>query len=88
MGNGDVVAVDGVGVGLGSGGVGGLVVRDDLVAEEVEVDPGVGAAAFGAAEDGAVEVAGGGEVVDGESDVEGTKLGQRNAPRRINVMAA
>jgi len=45
-------------------------VGDDLVAEEVEVDPLVRAAAFGTAERGAVEVACGIEVVDGEGDVE------------------
>jgi hypothetical protein len=51
----------------------GLVVGDDLVAEEVEVDPVVGAAALGTAQDGAVEVAGGGEIVNGKGDVEGSK---------------
>ena len=39
-------------------GKGRAQVQGDLVAEEVEVDPGVGAAAFAAAEDAAVEVAG------------------------------
>ena len=51
----------------------GLQVGDDLMAEEVEVDPVVGAAALRAAQNGAVKVAGGGEVVDGEGDVEGSK---------------
>ena len=70
--NGDVVAVDGVGRRRGGGA--GFVVGYDLVAEEVEVDPDVGAATFGAAEDGAVEMAGGGEVVYGEGDVEGAEF--------------
>jgi len=70
VGDGDGVSVDGVVVGgVGRGGIAWLEVGDDLVAEEVEVDPLVGAAAFGTAEDGAVEVAGAGEVVDREGDV-------------------
>ena len=48
-----------------AGGVGG-----DLVAEEVEVHPGLGAAAFAAAEDLAIEPAGGLEVADEEGEVE------------------
>ena len=43
---------------------------DDLVAEEVEVDPVVSAAALGTAQDGAIEMAGGGEIVNREGDVE------------------
>ena len=43
---------------------------DDLVAEEVEVNPVIGAAALGAAQDGAVKVAGGRKVVNREGDVE------------------
>ena len=46
---------------------------DDLMAEEVEVDPVVGAAALRAAQDGAVKVACGGEIVNGEGDVEGAQ---------------
>ncbi len=73
VGDGDIVVVDGVAVGgvavAGCGG--GLEVRDDLVAVEIEVDPVVGAAAFGAGEDGAVEVARGVEVVDWKGDVKG-----------------
>ena len=63
----------------GSAGAGGFgfVVGDDLVAEEVEVDPVVGAAALRAAQDGAVKVAGGGEIVDGEGDVEGAEQTHR-----------
>ena len=48
MRDGNVVAVDGIVVGLVAVG-GGLQVGDDLVAEEIEVDPLCGAAAFGAA---------------------------------------
>ena len=44
---------------------------DDLVAEEIEVDPFIRAAAFGAAEQAAVEVARGGEIVDRKGEVEG-----------------
>jgi hypothetical protein len=42
----------------------------ELVAEEVEIDPFRVGTAFGAAEDGAVEMAGGFEVVYGDGDVE------------------
>jgi hypothetical protein len=53
-----------------AGGVG-----RDLVAEEIEVDPGIGAASLGAAEDIAVEPAGRGEIPNEEREVEG--LGHR-----------
>ena len=43
---------------------------DNLVAEEVKVDPSLGAAAFGTAEGAAIEAARGVQVVDRESDVE------------------
>ena len=46
---------------------------DDLVAVEVEIDPMVGAAAFGAAEQLAVEAPRGGEIVDRKGKVEGRK---------------
>jgi hypothetical protein len=49
-------------------------VRDDLMAAEVEVDPFGRTAAFRTAEQAAVEGAGGGEVVDGEGDVEGREV--------------
>ena len=52
------------------GGEGLAEVQRDLVAEEVEVDPGVGAAAFGAAEHAAIEAAGFVEVADVEGEVE------------------
>src|SRR5215204_2221131 len=45
-------------------------VRRDLVAEEIEVDPGVGAASLGAAEDIAVEPAGRGEIPNEECIME------------------
>ena len=56
--------------------------RDDLVAVEIEVDPVVGAAAFGAAEDGCVEVASGVEVVDWKGDVKGLDGHGSMIPRR------
>ena len=46
---------------------------DDLVAVEIEIDPMVGAAAFGAAEQFAVEAPRGGKVVDRKGEVEGRK---------------
>src|SRR6185437_16824423 len=46
------------------------LVRDDLVPEEIEVDPVVAAAAFGAAEELPVEAARQGQVGDGEREVE------------------
>jgi hypothetical protein len=45
------------------------------VAEEIEVDPVVRAAALRAAENGAIKVTCGLEVVDGKGDVEGSKSG-------------
>ena len=73
MRDGNLVAVDWIAVvgGDATGRGGGLEVRDDLVAVEIEVDPVVGAAAFRAAEDGCVEVARGVEVVDRKGDVKG-----------------
>ena len=68
VGDGNVVAVDGVVVGGAVGG-GGLEVRDDLVAEEIEVDPLRGAAALGTAQGGSVEGASGVEVVNRKGDV-------------------
>jgi hypothetical protein len=59
VGDGDIVAVDRVAVGVVFGGGFGLVVGDDLVAEEVKVDPVVGAATLRAAQDASIEVAGG-----------------------------
>ena len=55
MGDGDIVAIDRVGVqGLVSFGA-GFEVDDELVAVKIEVHPLIGAAAFFAAEDIAIE---------------------------------
>ena len=43
---------------------------DDLVAEEIEIDPMLSASTFAAAEQFAVKVAGGGKVVDRKGKVE------------------
>ena len=51
-------------------GAAGREVRDELVAVQVPVDPGVGAAALLEAEHLAVEAAGGVEVVDRHGEVE------------------
>ena len=56
------MAVDGVVVELG--GEAGFEVGDDLVAVEVEVDPFVRGAAFGAAQETSIEVTGELEVMD------------------------
>jgi hypothetical protein len=52
------------------GGEGFAQVKGDLVAEKVEVDPGVGAAAFGAAQDVAIETACAVEVANVEGKME------------------
>ena len=44
---------------------------DDLVAVEIEVDPVLGAAPFGAAQQLAVEAARGGQIVDRKGEMEG-----------------
>ena len=49
--------------------------RDDLMAEEVEVDPLVSGASFGAAESLAIEGASGVEVIDRKGNVEGREGG-------------
>ena len=46
-------------------------VGDDLVAVEVEIDPGFAAASLGAAQQPAIEGASGGQVMDGEGEMEG-----------------
>ena len=63
-----VVAVDGAGRLMPD--LLGRQVRDDLVAVEIEVDPDVAGAAFGATEQGAVKGAGLGQVADGKGEVE------------------
>ena len=57
----------------------GRQVGDHLVAVQVPVDPGVGAAALRQAEDFAVEVAGGSQVVDGHRQVESRDGGVKNS---------
>ncbi len=57
------------GIALGRAGLGRGQVGHDLVAVEVEVNPVFGAAAFGAAQDPAVEAARLGNVIDREGDV-------------------
>lgn len=47
--------------------------RDDLVAEEVEIDPGFGRPPFGAAHQAAVEAAGRGKVIDGKGQMKRLK---------------
>ena len=48
---------------------GGIEMRDDLMPEQVEIDPRVAAAPFRAAERAAVESTRGSEVVDGKGEV-------------------
>jgi hypothetical protein len=48
-------------------------VGDDLVAVKVEIDPMVGAAPFGAAEQLAVKAASGGKVIDRKGEMERRK---------------
>jgi len=75
MAYGDVVIVHGVGVLAGASAFFGGQVGDYLVAEEVEVDPLVGRAAFGAAQQLAIEGAGFGEVSYWEGQMERTQAG-------------
>ena len=49
-----------------------IQMRDNLVAEKVEIDPLVGRPPFGAAHDDAVKMARFGKVVDGKSEMEVT----------------
>ena len=49
-------------------------VRDDLMAIEVEIDPVGIAAPFGTAKHTAIEMARGGQIVDGKGDVKGGKI--------------
>jgi hypothetical protein len=63
-------------------------VSDDLMAEQVEVDPLVARATFGAAEQFAIEPARGGEVVDREGEVEGGERGHRTSIRRLRLADA
>jgi hypothetical protein len=49
--------------------------RDELVTEEIEIDPLGGGTAFRTAEARAIERARGGEVVDGDGEMEGGQHG-------------
>ncbi len=49
----------------------GVLVNHQLMTEEIEVDPMLAAAAFGAAEHLAIETPGGGQVMHGDGEVEG-----------------
>jgi len=77
MGDGDVVAIHRVAVDR-LGGWFGLVVGDDLVAEEVEVDPVVGAAALRTTQNGAIEMSCCRKIVNGEGYVERSNLAHRS----------
>src|SRR5882757_7499999 len=70
VGDGDIVSVDRIVVGLAVGGR-RLQMRDDLMAEEIEVDPLRGAAALRATQGGSVKSASGVEVVDREGNMKG-----------------
>ena len=66
----------------------GRQMRDDLMAVQVEIDPLLGAAAFRAAEQLAVEAARGGKIVDREGEVEGRQahaLSLRGTPRIVEA---
>ena len=80
MRHGDVMTVDRVG---GRDRLrGGVKVRDDLMAEQVEVDPLRRRAPLGAAEQRALNAARGGKVVDREGEMEGAWHGLGLAPRQ------
>ena len=63
----------------------GFVMSDDLVSEEIEVDPVFGAPALRQTENGAVEVASGLEIVDGKGDMEGSQSGHEEMLARPAV---
>jgi hypothetical protein len=71
MGNGNLVAIDGIGHflrGIGTPAP-GREMGDDLVAMEIEIDPMRVGAAFGATEKAAVKISRGGEIIDRESEM-------------------
>jgi hypothetical protein len=74
VGNRDIVAVDGIGVQAFFGFRPGFKVDDELMAVEIEVHPGVGASAFFATKDIAIELSCFREIVDGDGDVKGGEL--------------
>jgi hypothetical protein len=53
--------------------------RDDLVPVEIEIDPLIRAAAFGATQQFAIELARGGDAMDGKREMERRQGGVRNA---------
>ena len=53
----------------------GIEMRHDLVPEEIEIHPLIAAAALGAAEQAAVELARGAQRVDGNGEMKGCKHG-------------
>jgi hypothetical protein len=57
-------------------------VGHDLMAEEIEIDPGVGRAALRTAQDLPVEAAGGRQIVHGKGDVEWGQVGHGAFLRR------
>ena len=67
VGDGDIMAIDGVGVQALVGFGAGFEVNDELVAVKIEVHPLIGAAAFFAAEDIAIELSCSVEVIYGNS---------------------
>jgi len=57
--------------------------RDDLMAAQVPVDPGLGAASSCTADDIAVKGAGGNQVIDGNSKVEAWSVTGRGHPAAL-----
>lgn len=74
MRDGYIVTVDGVMVQIAGVCGFGFQVDNELVAEEIKIDPLVGAPAFFTAEYIAIECAGFNEVIDGNGDVKGSDL--------------
>jgi predicted regulator of amino acid metabolism with ACT domain len=66
------MAIDRVVMWIAAAGI-RLQMGDDLMAEEIEVDPLRRAAAFGAAERRSVKMPGGSKVVNRKSDMKGSK---------------
>ena len=69
MAHGHAVAVNGAGA--GGGALAGREMGDDLMAVKIEIHPVVRTAPLGAAEQAAIEGAGGGKVVHREGEMEG-----------------
>ncbi len=79
-----VVAVHGVRRGVGAFARRGEV-GDDLVAEEVEVDPGLGAAPLAAAQKADVESPRGRKIMHGKGQVEGAQAHRAAAPQAATL---